>query len=82
MGPFAEVARVAELFEMERLPREEENRPTGDRGMSLEPAVEVERVVHFRVEREGLVTVARLLGEPYQQVSIGSDGMRPQIRRP
>lgn len=67
------------MAELQQLQREEENRPTGDHGSSPEPVVE-EWVAHLHVEKEGLVTVVRLLVEPYQQVSIESDGMRPQIR--
>lgn len=76
---FAEVARVIELVEMEQLPRGEGSRPTKDRGSFPEPVVE-ERSVHFRVEREELMTVVRLLVGPCQQVSIESDGTRLRIR--
>ena len=81
MGPFAEVVRVAELIGLEQPLRKEVNRPTRDFGLRPEPIAEVgERVARFHVEREGLATAAGLLAGPYQQVSIESDGMRPQIR--
>ena len=78
--PFAEVAKVAELIETEQLTMGEENRPTRDRGSYLERVEVEERIVRFHVEREELATVVRLLAQHYQQVSIESNRMRPQIR--
>ena len=79
MDLFAAVVRVAELIEVERLRSWGENNP-GDR-LFHEPVVGAEEwVALFHVKREGPTTVARSLAGPCQQVSIGSDGMRPQTR--
>ena len=69
--PFAVVAGVAGLVELQGLQRREGIRPTRDHGSFRELVVVGERVARFRVEREGPVTVVELLEEPYQPFSIG-----------